>query len=490
MQSQAEVAAFAGNAKIASDVIDGLMTNETIDSVRLSAINGFTQHRSRTADMEGQLTITLYVLNSPMDKHTRIGELQIGANEVVVRSVAVRSALGGAARQVLQILLTTLLLSVAFRRVVGQPISRLAHQLAAIQPGEDERLQISQRHASDEIGMLSLSANTLLDAAKMALEDERQLRFKVEEMEQHYRRIFETTNVGIMVLQADGRLINSNPILLQRIVGISFNGQFTPGSEDFISAIFAQPELAWSMVNEAAVGGRAIAADLQLKTDTGQPSWAHCIFSVSHDGQGQMELIEGVLYDVTERREKEEEARQRAEIDALTTLHNRHGSELFINRALRRASEDGLLVGVLMIDLDSFKAVNDTFGHAAGDCVLVEVAHRLRACVRRSTDQVGRLGGDEFVLVAYNCGEGQALLAQIATDIVASLARPIPLETGDLAHIGASVGIARFPHNGTTCEALLHAADSALYEVKRRGKNSFAFTTATNASTSNAPLSL
>ena len=214
MQSQAEVAAFAGNAKIASDVIDGLMTNETIDSVRLSTINGFTQHRSRTADMEGQLTITLYVLNSPMDKHTRIGELQIGANEVVVRSVAVRSALGGAARQVLQILLTTLLLSVAFRRVVGQPISRLAHQLAAIQPGEDERLQISQRHASDEIGMLSLSANTLLDAAKMALEDERQLRFKVEEMEQHYRRIFETTHVGIMVLQADGRLINSNPILL------------------------------------------------------------------------------------------------------------------------------------------------------------------------------------------------------------------------------------------------------------------------------------
>ena len=214
MQSQAEVAAFAGNAKIASDVIDGLMTNETIDSVRLSAINGFTQHRSRTADMEGQLTITLYVLNSPMDKHTRIGELQIGADEVVVRSVAVRSALGGAARQVLQILLTTLLLSVAFRRVVGQPISRLAHQLAAIQPGEDERLQISQRHANDEIGMLSLSANTLLDAAKMALEDERQLRFKVEKMEQHYRRIFETTNVGIMVLQADGRLINSNPILL------------------------------------------------------------------------------------------------------------------------------------------------------------------------------------------------------------------------------------------------------------------------------------
>ena len=77
-------------------------------------------------------------------------------------------------------------------------------------------------------------------------------------------------------------------------------------------------------------------------------------------------------------------------------------------------------------------------------------------------------------------------LAQMAADIVVSMARPILLATGDLAHIGASVGIARFPLNGSTCEALLHAADLALYEVKRRGKNSFAFTPVANASTRNS----
>ncbi len=475
MQSQAEVAAFAGNAEIANDVIEGLMTHESIASVRLSAGNGFERQRRRTETPDVQLASTVYPLQSPVDKRARIGELQVGANEALVRDIAVQSALFGAVRQVLQILLTALLLALVFRRVVAKPISRLAQQLAAIQPGADERLKISPRHVHDEIGMLSSSANSLLDAVKTALEEERQLRFKIEEMEQHYRRIFESTNVGIMVLQADGRLINSNPILLQRIVGIHFNGQYTPDSEDFISAIFAQPEQAWAMVNEASQRGQAVANDLQLKSSNDEVRWAHCILSVSHDDRGQMDIIEGVLYDVTSRRQQEDAARQRAEIDALTGVHNRHGSELFINRSLRHANDDELAVGVLMIDLDGFKAVNDTYGHAAGDVVLVEVARRLRACLRRATDLVGRLGGDEFVVVAYNCGDSRTLLAQIATDIVAALSRPVSLPNGAVTRVGASIGIARFPVDGTSCEALLAAADLALYEVKRHGKNGYAF---------------
>lgn len=132
-------------------------------------------------------------------------------------------------------------------------------------------------------------------------------------------------------------------------------------------------------------------------------------------------------------------------------------------------------VGVLMLDLDGFKAVNDTHGHAAGDRVLVEVARRLRENVQRSTDLVGRLGGDEFLVVAYNCGKGESLLNQMAGNIVASLSRPITLDNGTQVQIGASVGIARYPIDGSSCEALLHSADTALYRVKRHGNNSFAF---------------
>jgi len=107
--------------------------------------------------------------------------------------------------------------------------------------------------------------------------------------------------------------------------------------------------------------------------------------------------------------------------------------------------------------------------------VLVEVARRLRECTRRSADLVGRLGGDEFVVMTYDSGDTPELLAQIASDIVTTLSKPIPLGTGEAAQIGASVGIARYPQAGLTCEALLHSADLAMYGVKRRGKNGFAF---------------
>ena len=475
LQAQAEVAAFVGNAEIANDVLSGLLTNDTIAQARISASNGFTQSQQRDDFTAEAQAATRYALRSPVDRQSIIGSLEVSSNQGVVRAQAIRSAVMQALLSVLQILTTAIILAWTFRRIVGRPVSSLARRLKNIVPGGSQRLSISPLHQHDAIGMLSASANSLLDAAENALNEERDLRRKVEQMEQHYRRIFETTNVGIMVLQADGRLINSNPILLQKIVGIRFNGQFTPDSEDFVRAIFVHPELAWSMINDASNAGRSVAADLQLKTETGAIRWAHCILSVSHDQAGQMELIEGVLYDVTARREQEDAARRSAEIDTLTGIHNRHGSDLFLERSLRHAAEDGLGVGLLMLDLDGFKGVNDTHGHAAGDQVLIEVARRLRENVHRATDLVGRLGGDEFVVVAYNCGEGQTLLGQMAGSIVASLSRPILLANGIEVQIGASVGIARYPADGSTTETLLNSADLALYQVKRQGKNGFAF---------------
>ncbi len=143
--------------------------------------------------------------------------------------------------------------------------------------------------------------------------------------------------------------------------------------------------------------------------------------------------------------------------------------------ALAAAHRTQQKVALMFIDLDGFKAVNDTFGHDAGDVVLVEVARRLQKEIR-AEDTVARMGGDEFVVVLGRL-EDDNHAAQIAARMIFSVAQDIAFE-GRKLRVGSSIGIALYPENGNSVESLLLAADQAMYGVKRAGKNNFAFAAA------------
>ncbi|AMM16677.1 diguanylate cyclase [Burkholderia sp. PAMC 28687] len=168
----------------------------------------------------------------------------------------------------------------------------------------------------------------------------------------------------------------------------------------------------------------------------------------------------------------QETSNRLARHDSLTGLPNRARiSELLLNRtdaepALRPGS-----FAVLLIDLDGFKAINDSLGHAAGDLVLQESARRLRAVLRQG-DIVGRLAGDEFVAISNDASLSEEVRL-LADQIVKTLARPFVLNDA-LVRIGASVGISQYPEHGDTGPQLLICADRALYAVKRSGKSAFA----------------
>ena len=161
--------------------------------------------------------------------------------------------------------------------------------------------------------------------------------------------------------------------------------------------------------------------------------------------------------------------------DPLTELPNRR---LFFDR-LRMALEHGRrnksVFGLLYIDLDGFKGVNDTYGHEAGDELLRVVAGRLSRTLRKS-DTVARLGGDEFAIIIdqLDSATGAEIIAE---KILSSIAQPIPLKSGD-AKVGASIGIAMFPEDADTAEALLQMADKAMYVSKNQGKNRYTFNSA------------
>lgn len=472
VMASAAVGAFAGNREIATEVTEGLLANPIIASVEIDSLNGFRQGRSRLADGAGE--VVTYPLLSPVDRVERIGDLMVREDVGEINHRAVSAALAYAGLLILQIGVSVGLLMLLFERVVGQPLTRVAKMLESVPPGSSQRIPVPPGNDNNEIGMLVRSTNTLLGAVEVAILEERRLQAEVDEMQAHYRRIFETTNVGVMILRPSGALLNGNATLMSRIVGVTFDAVSAERCRDFIEAIFSVPEKAWAMVWEARDSGQAVANDLQLRSDGGSERWAHCIISVKLNSAGEVELIEGVLYDVTARRQRESEARHAAAVDPLTGLANRRSMEMFLDHAVRQAAlSEGSEFGVLLLDLDGFKAINDTYGHAAGDVVLKVVSQRMTARLRRSLDLVARLGGDEFTVVVSDTHRYPGLVDQIAADLLRLIGQPIDLDEAIHVSVGASIGIASFPRDGQTRKSLLDAADAAMYSVKRSGKNGF-----------------
>ena len=169
--------------------------------------------------------------------------------------------------------------------------------------------------------------------------------------------------------------------------------------------------------------------------------------------------------DVTERIERERRVRREAERDPLTGLANRRTLERGLGAAVDRARGDGHGVAVLLVDLDGFKAINDSFGHATGDDALREIARRLEGAVRER-DLVARPGGDEFVLVCVDVAGAEGRAEELRERVVEALRHPLALGEHEVP-LEAAVGLACFPDDAPDAQQLLEAADRAMYARKR-----------------------
>ncbi|MGZ3184653.1 MAG: EAL domain-containing protein [Telluria sp.] len=183
-------------------------------------------------------------------------------------------------------------------------------------------------------------------------------------------------------------------------------------------------------------------------------------------------LFACILHDLSEQHRTREQLHLLAHRDTLTGLDNRLSLGLHLDQMLAQARRAGQQAGLLFIDLDHFKKVNDSFGHQAGDAFLATAAARLRALVRDS-DALARFGGDEFVLATSGAPSAEAL-AHLAERILVALARPYEVG-GEVVHSSASIGVALFPQDGADAAALLRSADSARAAAKQAGRNGFAF---------------
>jgi len=243
-------------------------------------------------------------------------------------------------------------------------------------------------------------------------------------------------------------------------------------------------------MHDALRHAKVMAADVSISVLDGRRCIIHVEAEPEFNEHGQSTGYSGIVQDVTDRRMAEDRIRQLANFDALTGLPNRRQLIWRAEKALEQARRMQHQFALLLIDLDRFKIINDTLGHGAGDDLLMEVARRLRACVRhsdqvmegaleaagarshRSLEAVGRLGGDEFVALLPEIDDDRDA-ERVAQRILEALREPI-FVSGQECFVTGSVGMAVFPRDGNSVVDLLRNADVAMYSVKAQGKNASA----------------
>jgi diguanylate cyclase (GGDEF)-like protein/PAS domain S-box-containing protein len=305
--------------------------------------------------------------------------------------------------------------------------------------------------------------------------ERKQAQHALHDSEVHHRMVLESLAESVVVQDGEGRVLSANPAS-EQLLGVT--------SSQMIGKHVN--ELPWHAIQADGTPFPAEALPWAVTWRTGQTQ-ANIIMGVqradaalvwisgntrllTHEGETQPYAVVSSFFDITECKELEEKLEILAHHDALTTLPNRLLFRQKLELALDNAKHHGRLVAVAFMDLDRFKAINDTLGHGVGDALLVKVANRLLGSVRLG-DTVARMGGDEFTLILDDIGSLEDV-NKVARKVLQALIPTFQVQGHEL-NITGSIGVAVYPSDGTNVETLLRHADTAMYRAKDSGKNTF-----------------
>lgn len=279
--------------------------------------------------------------------------------------------------------------------------------------------------------------------------------------------VFEGAAIGIVIADLEGNVLEVNDTLTKMFGGLEHHVRSRNVNQ------WVHPEdrpQVWRLHGELVRGEREhFRAEKPFYRNDGTVLWTNLTFSLLRDAEGQPQYQLALLEDTTERRLLNLRLRYEATHDALTGLPNR---TLFFERLDKTlAAPDNARFGLCYLDLDGFKAINDSLGHSSGDRLLVEVADRLQSCATAPGEMVARLGGDEFVALTTG-PDTQTEVADLASRILGALATPIRLDGREFT-VRGSIGVVEGLAAEHTAAAVLRSADITMYRAKAAGGNRF-----------------
>jgi diguanylate cyclase (GGDEF)-like protein len=403
----------------------------------------------------------------------RVGKLAVRVSSSLD---AERAALADARTQLLTggalaLVLAFGLSLVVSRSLVG-PIQRIQEAIGPIGRGDLGLRLVVER--DDEIGDVSRAFNGMLDRLEGTLS-------ALQRSETRLAKAQNLARLGSWSMEPGSDVIACSEEVLS-LLWLRATGDTLPLG-DVLARLHAddRPRLA-DALERAGREGRPFRLDQRSVEIGGRQRFLHWQAELVSGDDGTR--VEGTIQDITERKLVEEQVRYLANHDPVTGLGNRRMAQDFLRASIQDARATGSGVGVLVIDLDDFKLVNDTFGHSTGDRLLQAVAQRLVdvtvgvsdrswGCEEDSQPIVARLGGDEFLMVLPQLA-GPEEAGRVAVALLQKVAEPVELEGRELV-VSGTVGIAAFPADGADVETLLRNGDTAMHHAKERGRNTYQF---------------
>ena len=344
---------------------------------------------------------------------------------------------------------------------------------AAVNSSDAQRCDLQLLRAHEQHGFpatLRASADLGGQAFRVVLELAEGKLAALERSEERFRRIVHTAEEGIWEIDDQARTSFVNP-KMAAMLGYTIEEMLEQPLVNFMDEE-GRTILERNIARRR--DGIAERHEFKFQRKDGSELWATLATNPIFDPQGLYLGALALVTDITARRETSELIWRQANFDALTALPNRHMFQDRLGQEMKKARREGLFLALLFIDLDGFKQVNDTLGHAQGDALLVEAASRIGACVRAS-DTLARLGGDEFTIILSGLDHVSSV-ERIAQNILANLNRPFQLGEQQ-GRVSASVGIALFPSDADEPDELLRHADQAMYAAKHGGRNRYSYFT-------------
>lgn len=292
------------------------------------------------------------------------------------------------------------------------------------------------------------------------------VRNQLENERQKFRTVVECLGEGITIKDLDYRILYQNKAMTEMF------GDWT-GSACY--EIFGLDEPCQQCPSRNALQDGQVHSSYRSLQFNGKTMHIESTASLLRDSRGTVTGTVEIIREISERIKSEQTIRDMAFLDPLTGLSNRRLFEDRLEQTIAKSRRYGIQFGLLTLDLDHFKHINDNYGHDAGDRVLIEAAERIRSCCKRDLDTISRQGGDEFCIIFTDC-EGKEQLFAIAEKLLLLFAQPFQLEDA-LVEVTTSIGISMFPDHGSKMKELGIASDRAMYAAKQAGRNTYRLST-------------